>query len=826
MLQPDLNETVTWTPQVAGSMTTAPAPEHVLVCVAWPYANGPLHLGHVAGCYLPPDIQYRFERARGNRVLMVSGSDEHGTPITVTAETEGVSPQDIVDRFHATNTQALLDLGCAWLPNLSSDDDPAAGGALFNRTSDPDHQARVQAHFSELLDAGFLETQTMEQYYELAAGDKGGRFLPDRYVEGTCPNCSEDGARGDQCDHCGTTYEAHELVNPRSKMNPDATVEIRPTDHLFYRLDLFQEALEHYAAQHMQPDNATASDPSSIRWKANTRAMTKQWLDMGLRPRAVTRDLDWGIPVPIQSPEWEGKCIYVWFEAVQGYLTCSQIWAERQGDPEAWQAWWQENGTGLQRHLYFLGKDNIPFHTVIWPALILGLNLARRGARVEGDRVLVDGAAVRGSEMLPRPGELRIADDVPAMEYLMLSGGQFSKSRKHAIWLPSFLERFDADLLRYYLAINMPEGHDTNFDWPDFVEKVNSELVAAHGNFCHRVFSLTDRLRRLEPQHPNPLVAYDDPLLHRDLLKAVEGIHQNVTEWLKGSQFKRALRSIMSTASLGNQLIQNSKPWHWTKGPVEGVHQASQTILGAEAEDLGERSRSLSGLALGWRIARALAIWTQPFMPGQAQRLWDLLGEEGDVADADWDSAIDWESPIQAMAAGKPVPLFQKMDLEAILAEEQALAGEATGGHDDPVHGVKGTGKGGSKPKKAVQQQEAKDMDAETEGIATIDFQQFMEVQLITARITAVEDHPNADKLYVLRLDDGSEDGRTICSGIKDDYSPTELEGRLIIVVANLKPRKLRGVMSEGMLLAAEDEDGVVRIVGFDAEMPVGVRIH
>ena len=287
--------------------------DHVLICVAWPYANGPLHLGHVAGCYLPPDIHARFERALGNRVLMVSGSDEHGTPITVSAEQEGLEPQNIVDRYHEINSKALLDLGCTWMPNIDSRG-VEYGGSLFNRTTDVEHKERVQSNFKDLYDAGFFELRSMEQYYELNPSG-GGRFLPDRYIEGTCPSCGADGARGDQCDTCGATYESSELKNPVSKMNPEYEVEIRETEHLFYRLDLFQEALQKHAEQRQSV------------WKPNVRAMTKQWLEMGLRPRAVTRDLSWGIDVPIEGEDWVGKCIYVWFEAVQGYLTCSQIWS-------------------------------------------------------------------------------------------------------------------------------------------------------------------------------------------------------------------------------------------------------------------------------------------------------------------------------------------------------------------------------------------------------------------------------------------------------------------------------------------------------------------
>ena len=494
--------------------------EYVMICVAWPYANGPLHLGHVAGCYLPPDIQARFERAKGNRVLMVSGSDEHGTPITVSAEVEGVKPQDIVDRYHKINQQALIDLGCSWEPKI----DPRGieyGGSLFNRTSDVRHKTIVQENFTKLLDAGFFERRTSQQYYEVSS-DNIGRFLPDRYVEGICPACSSEQARGDQCDECGATYEAIELKSPRSKMNPNAEIEIRDTDHFFYRLDLFQEVLQQHA------------DSRSSVWKSNVKAMTKQWLDMGLRPRAVTRDLSWGIPLPLEDKEWQDKCVYVWFEAVQGYTTCAQIWSEsiatKAGHPdgkESWKKWWMVDTNGdTPRHLYFLGKDNIPFHTVIWPALIMGLNHANAGKN-----------STQPVE-LPTVGELALETNVPAMEYLMLAGGQFSKSRKHAVWLPSFLERFDPDTLRYYLSINMPENHDTDFNWPDFVEKINSELIAAYGNFVHRILTLGARL----PKTANgPFVSLEMNNITDKHSEKLEKLHLAITTSLERHRYKDCL---------------------------------------------------------------------------------------------------------------------------------------------------------------------------------------------------------------------------------------------------------------------------------------------
>ena len=744
--------------------------EHVLICVAWPYANGPLHLGHVAGCYLPPDIQFRYQRALGNRVLMVSGSDEHGTPITVTAEQQGIEPQKVVDQYHAINHQALLDLGCMWEPHIDSRG-REYGGALFNRTSDPLHKSKVQMNFKSLLDAGLFESKTMQQYYE-SRSDGSGRFLPDRYVEGVCPGCGNEGARGDQCDSCGITYEAHELLQPRSLMDPDANIEIRDTEHLFYRLDLFQGKLEEFAEKRMHT------------WKPNVRAMTKQWLEMGLRPRAITRDLEWGISIPLDDDKWNGKCVYVWFEAVQGYLTCSQIWAQKFSDGESWNSWWRTSKDGSSpKHMYFLGKDNIPFHTIIWPALLMGLNHAAAG-NTDQDEILSH-----------RPGDLHLADDVPAMEYLMLAGGQFSKSRKHAVWLPSFLERFDADTLRYYLGINMPENHDSDFNWPDFVEKINSELIGCHGNFVHRVLTLAHRLP--SDGSINPLSEFDQQDVSSEWKNKAEDLFSSVGNSLDKHRYKEALRAVMNISQYGNQLLQNAAPWKYLK---------DETRNDSEAEE------SLAALAFCWKMTRMLAIASQPFLPFSAQRLWESLGEEGEVNDISWNSSIDWNSPLK-WNDEKPEPLFQRLDLEEILSQEQSLVEENVE-EKDPTRKVKGSGK------MKKQENEA------PEGTTWLDFETFMEVELRTGVITSVEDHPDADKLYVVRIDDGSETGRTVCAGLKEYYSAQEMEGKSVVFVANLKPRKLRGVMSEGMMLAADDGTGGVKLVTIDGKIANGSRVR
>ena len=743
--------------------------DFVLVCVAWPYANGPLHLGHVAGCYLPPDIYARFERSRGSRVLMVSGSDEHGTPITVTAEQNGVSPQDIVDKYHAVNTKALIDLGCTWMPNIDRRG-PAYGGSLFNRTSDPQHKQKVQENFSLLYDAGFFEKRTMQQYYEVHP-DGGGRFLPDRYIEGTCPACGADGARGDQCDACGATYESSELKNPVSKMNPDAKVEIRDTEHLFYRLDLFQKALEEHAANNHDT------------WKPNVRAMTKQWLDMGLRPRAVTRDLEWGINVPLEGDEWDGKCIYVWFEAVQGYLTCSQIWSDSYADEFSWEDWWVEDDEKTQRHYYFLGKDNVPFHTVIWPAILMGLNHARNGKTAE-DPV-----------ELPSAGSLRLEDNVPAMEYLMLAGGQFSKSRKHAIWLPSFLDRFDPDTLRYYLSINMPEAHDTDFTWNEFVDRINNELIATYGNFANRVLSLSSRL----PDSPGgeKLPEFDNLNNYSDLCSILEKLHADMTNSLEKHRYKEALRTAMTAAQHGNQLLQSSMPWKHLKSEI----------------DAEGRKESLSSLAFGWRICRYLAIVTQPFLPFSAKKLWNMLGISEDIDGAQWDDAIDWSIPVTNPSSSYQ-PLFKRLDAEEILKQEQSLVENSEESSNVP-HTVKG-----GKKEKIKMTNEA------PEGIEYLDFDTFMKVELRVGRIVKVENHPNADRLFVVHLDDGSENGRIICAGIKEFYSESELLNKSVVFVANLQPRPLRGVVSQGMMLAADDGEGNVRLITIDGDVRTGSTVR
>lgn len=686
---------------------------------------------------------------------MCSGSDEHGTPITITAEELGISPQDVVDKYHDLALKSLNKLGCSWANNVDSRG-VEYGGALYNRTSDHRHKELVREVFTNLMDSKLLVQKTMKQYCSIS--DDNIRFLPDRYVEGTCPICSEEGARGDQCDECGSTYEAHELINPTSKLDPDASIEIRDTEHLFFKLDMFQTSLEEHAKLRQKI------------WKPNVRSMTKNWLNMGLRPRAVTRDIDWGIDLPLSGNEWSSKRVYVWFEAVQGYYTCARIWAERfasennhpDGD-SAWERWWKTDEEGNSpRHIYFMGKDNIPFHTVIWPSLIMGMNAANSNGQITHKNT---------------PGSLVLESNVSSNEYLMLQGGQFSKSRKHAVWLPSFLERYDPDSLRYYLTINMPETHDTDFRWEDFVERTNNELIGTYGNFVHRVMTLT---HRLADEGENPLSRYDS---HEDFngeIESCQNLLDSAIESMERQRFKEALRSIMGIAQVGNQVLQRATPWKYL-----------------QSEESFDKEKSLSALAFSWRLCRTLAICTRPFMPFQSERLWKMLGENMELNNLLWDNSLDLTSKL-CWNGKTPEPLFKRLDLEDIISHELSLA------NDNNKH----------------------PSEKDIKGADYIDFEDFMKVEMKTGKVISVDDHPNADKLYVVTLQDTPDTTRTVCAGLKEYYDPSDLVGLNVVFVANLEPKKLRGVMSEGMLLAADDGDGNVSIITTVDDIDSGSRVR
>ncbi len=671
----------------------------IFIGVAWPYANGPLHLGHVAGCYLPCDIFARFHRMSGSEVLMVSGSDQHGTPITVTAKSEGVEPEVIAERYHQLNTRILNDLGVTF--------------DLFFQTHHPNHAEVAQDVFLRLKENGHVYEKELDALYCVACD----QFLPDRYVEGECPHCGYGDARGDQCDNCGRPLNPDELIDPRCKLC-GATPEIRRTSHFFLALSGFQDRLEEWVKD-------------KDHWRPNTMGFTRNWLNEGIRDRAITRDLKWGIEVPLEG--YETKRIYVWFEAVIGYLSTAKEWARRSGDEEAWKRFWQDPEC---RHYYFLAKDNIPFHTIIWPAELMGY------------------------------GGLNLPYDVPANEYLSFRGLQFSKSRGHVIYVDDFLEQFSVDALRYYLSVNMPERKDTDFTWEDFVAKNNNELVGTLGNFINRTLTFAVANFNGIPPVAAPPTGDDDAML-----AAIEKAYELTASALTECRFKDGMREVMALAQEGNRYLMVREPWKLVKTDMDEASTVVHTAC---------------------RVVKALNYLMAPFLPHSADRLYAMMGGEGSIHEDTWsDGLVDLETA----AMEKPEILFNVIDLEEVLDNWD----------------------GGGEPKEPEEEKEEKEM---------ISMDYLNRLDLRVAEILSVEKHPDADKLYVMKVDIGGEE-RQIVAGMKPYYQREDMVGKKIIVVANLKPAKLRGVKSEGMLLAAQ-KDGVVSMLMPDPskEIKSGAEIH
>ena len=546
--------------------------KNILVCVAWPYANGPLHLGHMAGCYLPPDIFARYHRLKGNKVLMVSGSDMHGTPITVTAQQEGKTPEEVAMHYHAINSKSIEDMG------ISFD--------LFSHTHTKEHFESARWILDTLDKAGYIEPRVSEEPYDPIAK----QFLPDRYVEGTCPHCNYESARGDQCDSCGKTLDSKELINPHSKLNPDAEIEFRETEHLFFKLSEFRDTLLEWLSSGKE------------HWRPSVINFTRNWLKEGLIDRPITRDLEWGID--IQREGYEKKRMYVWFEAVMGYYSASLHWAKNQGKPDLWKDWWENDEA---EHYYFMAKDNIPFHTIIWPAMLSGCGL-------------------------------HLPHDVPANEYLLLDSTQFSKSRRHAIWIPDYLERYDPELLRYYLASIMPEQKDANFTWEDYVTRINNELIGNYGNLMHRVISFAHK------NFPEGLSS-NEPTLP-SLNDKVKEVHKRVQEALEACKFKRALQAIMELSQAGNIELNEAAPWKQVKEDRDACEATLVTFL---------------------NLCRSLSVLMTPFLPKSSQKAWEYLNQEGKIDDGGWNSALEFKTEFKLQ---QPLPLFSKLNMEEILEKE------------------------------------------------------------------------------------------------------------------------------------------------------------
>ncbi len=590
--------------------------DFIHVSVAWPYANGDLHVGHLAGAYLPADIFARYHRLKGNRVLMVSGSDSHGTPITVEADRRGITARELFEYYHRRFLETQLAIGISY--------------DLFTHTDTENHHRIAQDFFLRLYEAGHLYREVQRQLYS----ETQGRFLPDRYVEGTCPRCGYTEARGDQCDNCGNLLEATELIEPRSKIDGSRPV-VRETEHFFFNLPAFSERLLAYLEEHAH------------HWRGNVVKFTRNYIQGGLKGRPVTRDIEWGVAVPL--PDWSDKRLYVWFEAVMGYFTASVEWAKNIGQPEAWKDWWYNPGARIYN---FIGKDNIPFHTVIWPAELLGV-----------ERIYEQDDSRR----------LNLPFDVPANEFMNIEGRQFSKSRNWAIWLPDILQRHDPDAIRYYVAATMPETRDSDFGWADYVRRNNDELVAAWGNLAHRVLSFAYRHWEGRVPEPGELRAIDQELLAR-----VEEGFETVGGLLEAVKLRAALNEALGLARAVNGYLDRAP---WFAVVKQDKAEAAKTVYTA------------------LRAVDSIKVLLAPFLPFSSQRLHRTLGYQGDlfgeqrietfqeetrshealVYDASRATGR-WE-PSQlppGQALQKPKPLFKKLE-DSVVDEERARLGQSSG---------------------------------------------------------------------------------------------------------------------------------------------------
>ena len=549
--------------------------ERILVCVAWPYANGPLHVGHMAGCYLPADIFARYHRMKGNEVLMVSGSDQHGTPVTIKAEAEGITPHQVVDKYH----QEFLD---TWQRFGITFD-------LFTTTGTANHAQTSQDFFLKLLEKDYIYKDTVSQ----AFCEKCQRFLPDRYVEGTCPNCKSPNARGDQCEACGKPLNAPELIGAHCRICGSAPV-YRDSEHFFLKLTAFNEPLLNW----IREQNS---------WRLNVTNFTTRYLEDGLRDRAITRDIEWGIPVPVKG--YEQKRLYVWFEAVIGYLSATKEWAASTGDPEKWRDFWQKDCHSY----YFIGKDNIAFHTIIWPAMLMGY------------------------------GGLNLPFDVPANEFLSIEGKKVSTSRNWAVWMPDYLDNYAPDPLRYLLSANMPENNDMDFSWREYVRRNNDELVATYGNLAHRVLTLT--YRNFDGKVPAP-VNLDET--DRLMAASCKEVFEEVDDSLYRCQFKQALNKAMALAHEANRYLDGKAPWKTIKTDRQAAANSLYTAIGAIS---------------------ALKTMLYPFLPFSSQKLYEYLGFEGKIENSKWEVCI----PEPGQKLVEPKALFTKLDDGIIEKETRKL---------------------------------------------------------------------------------------------------------------------------------------------------------
>ncbi len=657
-----------------------------MVTSALPYANGPIHIGHLAGVYVPSDIYVRYLRGRGRDVLWVCGSDEHGVPITIKAKREGITPQDVVDRYHEIIKASFQKLGVSF--------------DIYSRTTSQMHRETASEFFQKLHSEGKFIEQTSEQYFDTEANT----FLADRYIMGECPSCHNADAYGDQCEKCGSTLSPDELINPRSALS-GSVPQKRETTHWYLPLDKYEPMLREWILE------------GHKEWKANVYGQCKSWIDGGLHPRAVSRDLDWGIPVPVEGAE--GKVLYVWFDAPIGYIS-----ATKEVTPD-WESYWKSEDSKI---VHFIGKDNIVFHCIVFPS------------------------------MLAAHGEYSLPENVPANEFLNLEGDKISTSRNWAVWLHEYLEEFEGkeDVLRYVLCANAPETKDNDFTWADFQARNNNELVAILGNFVNRALVLTKKYYNGVVPAMGELTEYDESTL-AELAQIKESLEYNIEHY----RFRDALKDAMSVARIGNKYLADCEPWKVVKTDPVRV----ETIL---------------NIAL--QITANISIAIEPFMPFTAAKIIEMLH----VEQFSWERLGSSDLIAAGDTIGEAELLFEKIEDSVVEAQLAKLAA-------------------------TKEANSAVDFKAEPQK-DEVSFDDFQKMDIRVSTILAAEKVAKTKKLLKLTVDTGI-DKRTIVSGIAEHFTTEELVGKQVMVLVNLAPRELKGILSEGMILMAEDSNGTLRLL-------------
>ena len=673
------------------------------ITAALPYTNGPIHIGHLAGVYVPADIFARYQRLKNNEVAFICGSDEHGVAISIKAKKEHTTPQAIIDKYHAIIKQSFADFG------ISFDN--------YSRTSLPIHHQTASDFFRKLYEQGDFIEEISEQLYD----EEAHQFLADRFVIGTCPKCGNPEAYGDQCERCGSSLNATDLIDPKSSITGSKPT-LKATKHWFLPLNRYQEFLEKWILEGHKND-----------WKPNVYGQVKSWLDDELKPRAVTRDLDWGIPVPVDGAE--GKVLYVWFDAPIGYISSTKEWAEREG--KDWRPFWQDKDTEL---VHFIGKDNIVFHCIIFPAML----------------------KAEGSYILPT--------NVPANEFLNLEGNKLSTSKNWAVWLHEYLQDFpnQQDVLRYALTANAPETKDNDFTWKDFQARNNNELVAIFGNFINRVAVLTQKYYEGEVPAAGVLNATDS-----ETLQQLSELTQKIEQSLERYRFREAQQELMNIARLGNKYLADEEPWKLIKTDAERVKTVMYVAL---------------------QVATALAITSEPFLPFTSEKLKNIL-QLGTTA---WEQVK--QNPTALLPTGHKIGvatlLFEKIEDAAIAKQLERLENTKQANRQEAQAAAEVT----VAPQKEL-----------------ISYDDFAKMDIRIGTILSAEKMPKADKLLILKVDTGI-DQRTIVSGIAQSFNPEEIIGKRVTVLANLAPRKLRGVESQGMILMVENAEGKYRFIAPNGE--------